>query len=154
MAPELEEFIRDTLQRHKVMTLATIRPDGYPRAASVGYVSEGLTLYVLAGAGAEKIADIRRCAKVSLTIQRAYEDWHKIAGLTIAATAQVITDRVEIRHVLALFTAKYPALAELLPTLGTEEIVVVRLQPKTVALVENTLDIGGAEIIQLWEDAA
>lgn len=154
MAPELEEFIRDTLQRHEVITLATIRPDGYPRAASVGYVSDGLTLYVLAGAEAEKIADIRRCAKVSLTIQRAYEDWHKIAGLTIAATAQVIGDAAEIARVLAMFIAKYPTLAELLPTLARDEIVVVRLRPKTVALVENTLDIGGAEIIELWEDAA
>ena len=27
------------------MTIATLRPDGWPQATTVGYVSEGLTLY-------------------------------------------------------------------------------------------------------------
>jgi nitroimidazol reductase NimA-like FMN-containing flavoprotein (pyridoxamine 5'-phosphate oxidase superfamily) len=32
------------LDQHRVMTIATLRPDGWPQATTVGYVNEGLTL--------------------------------------------------------------------------------------------------------------
>jgi nitroimidazol reductase NimA-like FMN-containing flavoprotein (pyridoxamine 5'-phosphate oxidase superfamily) len=35
------------LDQHRIMTVATLRPDGWPQATTVGYVNEGLTLYFL-----------------------------------------------------------------------------------------------------------
>jgi Pyridoxamine 5'-phosphate oxidase len=52
------------LQAHNILTLATVREDGYPQATKVGYVHEGLTLYVGTFAQAQKVANIRRCPKV------------------------------------------------------------------------------------------
>ncbi len=154
MAPEMEEFIRDILQRHAVMTLATIRADGFPQAAVVTYVSDGTTLYFVAGADAQKIDNIRRCDKVSLTILRDVEDWDKIAGLSMAAVAQVVADAQELRHVLDQFIAKFPSFAGLLPALDPTEIVVVRLRPKAVALIGGSDDIGDGDMVELWKDAA
>ena len=37
--------ILDILQCHHMMTLATIRPDGYPQATTVNYVHEDLILF-------------------------------------------------------------------------------------------------------------
>jgi hypothetical protein len=31
------------LDQHRIMTIATLRPDGWPQATTVGYVNEGLT---------------------------------------------------------------------------------------------------------------
>lgn len=154
MAPEMEEFVRDMLQRHAVMTLATIRADGFPQATAVAYVSEGMTLYFVAGTDAQKIDNIRRCDKVSLTIQRNGEDWDKIAGLSMAAVAQVVADGEELRRVVEWFTAKFPAFAGLLPTLDPDDLVVVRLLPKTVALIGGVDDIGDGDVVELWKDAA
>ncbi|MGA8902964.1 MAG: pyridoxamine 5'-phosphate oxidase family protein [Bradyrhizobium sp.] len=36
------------------MTIATLRPDGWPQATTVGYVSEGLDLYFLCGPNSQK----------------------------------------------------------------------------------------------------
>jgi nitroimidazol reductase NimA-like FMN-containing flavoprotein (pyridoxamine 5'-phosphate oxidase superfamily) len=46
MQPDTERFILDALQTHNILTLATVREDGYPQATTVGYVHEGLTLYI------------------------------------------------------------------------------------------------------------
>jgi len=32
------------LDQHRIMTLATLPPDGWPQAMTVGYVNDGLTL--------------------------------------------------------------------------------------------------------------
>ena len=37
------------LDQHRIMTIATLRPDGWPQATTVSYVNEGLTLYFLCG---------------------------------------------------------------------------------------------------------
>jgi hypothetical protein len=31
------------LDQHRIMTVATLRPDGWPQATTVGYVNDGLT---------------------------------------------------------------------------------------------------------------
>lgn len=33
------------LDEHRIMTIATLRPDGWPQATTVGYGNDGLTLY-------------------------------------------------------------------------------------------------------------
>lgn len=85
------------MKRHNVMTIATVRKDGYPQATTVTYVNDGLNIYFGCERTAQKVKNIRRCAKVSLTIDRDYRNWNQIKGLSMAADAEVLTDRDEIR---------------------------------------------------------
>ena len=39
--------ILQLLDAHRNMTIATLRPDGWPQATTVGYANDGLTLYFL-----------------------------------------------------------------------------------------------------------
>jgi len=41
----LKVKILDVLEHHNVMTLATIRPDGFPQATTVNYVHDDLILF-------------------------------------------------------------------------------------------------------------
>jgi nitroimidazol reductase NimA-like FMN-containing flavoprotein (pyridoxamine 5'-phosphate oxidase superfamily) len=59
--------IVDLLDSHRIMTIATLRPDGWPQATVVGYVNEGLTLYFLCGLDSQKAANIARDERVSIT---------------------------------------------------------------------------------------
>lgn len=45
MSEQLKQKILSLLDQHRIMSIATIRPDGWPQVTTVGYVSEGLTLY-------------------------------------------------------------------------------------------------------------
>ena len=83
MQQETERYILALLEAHDILTLATIREDGYPQATTVGYVNEGLTIYIGTFPQAQKVTNIQHCPKVSLTIDRDYEDWSQIQGLSM-----------------------------------------------------------------------
>src|SRR5947209_5493301 len=63
----LRKKVLDLLDEHRIMSLATTRPDGWPQATTVGYVSEGLTLYFMCGRDSQKARNIARDNRVSLT---------------------------------------------------------------------------------------
>lgn len=60
MNEEIRNKIETLLDQHRVMTIATLRPDGWPQATTVGYVNEGLTLYFLCGLESQKAANPKR----------------------------------------------------------------------------------------------
>ena len=47
MDETIHRRIVEILDRERIMTLATVRPDGWPQATTVGYVNDGLSLYFL-----------------------------------------------------------------------------------------------------------
>ena len=95
------------LDGHRIMTLATLRPDGWPQATTVGYVNDGLALYFLCGKDSQK-RDDRRDNRVSLTIDHDTPELMAIAGLSMAAHAQPVTDRAEAEEGVQPMPAKYP----------------------------------------------
>ena len=45
MTPELRDAVLGILDKHRIMTLATNRSDGWPQATVVGYANDGLRIY-------------------------------------------------------------------------------------------------------------
>jgi len=68
MDDALKSKIFELLDQHRIMTLATNRPDGWPQATTVGYVNDGLTIYFLRSPQSQKTANLARDSRVSLTI--------------------------------------------------------------------------------------
>src|SRR5262245_27939539 len=68
MDDAIRQKILTLLDQHRIMTIATLRPDGWPQATTVGYVNDGLTLYFLCGLDSQKAANLARDERVSLTI--------------------------------------------------------------------------------------
>src|SRR6516165_8112689 len=96
------------LDQHRVMTIATLRPDGWPQATTVGYANEGLTLYFLCGLDSQKAANLAQDDRVSLTIDHDTSDVMAITGLSMAARAQAVADPDEAGKVLRMLLMKYP----------------------------------------------
>src|SRR5512138_3556490 len=111
-AARIDEEIRGKilalLDQHRIMTIATLRPDGWPQATTVGYVNEDLTLYFLCGLDSQKAANLARDDRVSLTIDHDTPEVMEITGLSMAARAQVVVDPTEAEKVLRLLMLKYP----------------------------------------------
>ena len=68
MDAEIRAKILTLLDQHRIMTIATLRPDGWPQATTVGYANEGLTLYFLCLRDSQKAANLAQDDRVSLTI--------------------------------------------------------------------------------------
>ena len=66
MDESLKRRILELLDRHRVMSIATLRPDGWPQVTTVGYANVGLTLYFLCGRDSQKAANLARDDRVSL----------------------------------------------------------------------------------------
>src|SRR5688572_11520788 len=106
MDDAIRSKILELLDQHRTMTVATLRPDGWPQATTVGYASESLTLYFLCGRDSQKAANLARDDRLSLTIDRDAPQVMEITGLSMAARAQAVTDPAEAAKVLRLLMQK------------------------------------------------
>src|SRR5215831_4902471 len=122
MDDTLKSKILELLDQHRLMTVATNRPDGWPQATIVGYVNDDLTLYFLCSPQSQKAANLARDSRVSLTIDHDVSNPMAITGLSMAALAQPVTDQSEVAKAFNLLVTRYPEYAAF-PMPKPEEIV-------------------------------
>src|SRR6187431_1292884 len=103
------ELILKLLDSHRIMTVATNRPDGWPQATTVGYVNIGLTLYFWCRPRSQKASNLTRDSRISLAIGDEGSDPMTIDGLSMAAEAKLENDPAEISKATRLLYLKYPA---------------------------------------------
>jgi hypothetical protein len=112
------------------MTIATLRPDGWPQATTVGYVNEGITPYFLCGWDSQKAANLAQDDRVSLTIDHDTPQVMEITGLSMAAHAELVLDREEASKVLRMLPLKYPEQVNLpVPMPTPDDVRIFRVTP-------------------------
>jgi len=136
------------LDQHRIMTIATLRPDGWPQATTVGYVNEGITLYFLCGLDSQKAANLARDDRVSLAIDHDTPDLMAITGLSMAARAQAVVDRDEASRILGLFPLKYPEnIAVPVPMPTPEDVKIFRVTPTVISVLDYAKGFGHTELV-------
>ena len=136
------------LDQHRIMTIATLRPDGWPQATTVGYVNEGLTLYFLCGLDSQKAANLARDDRVSLAIDHDTPDLMAITGLSMAARAQAVVDRDEAGRILNMFPLKYPEnIALPIPMPTPEDVKIFRVTPTVISVLDYSKGFGHTELV-------
>jgi nitroimidazol reductase NimA-like FMN-containing flavoprotein (pyridoxamine 5'-phosphate oxidase superfamily) len=150
MRDDLRKKVDDLLARHRTMTLATVRPDGWPQATTVGFVSHGLTLYFLCAAGSQKAANLDHDNRVSLTIDSDTDDLFRIDGLSMAARAFRVTDPDQVERALGLLASRYPKQADL-PQPDPGQIAVYRVEPTVISVLDYTKGFGHSDLVYMNE---
>ncbi|MDO9113424.1 MAG: pyridoxamine 5'-phosphate oxidase family protein [Polaromonas sp.] len=148
MDDDIKRKILALLDQHRIMTVATLRPDGWPQATTVGYVNEGLTLYFLCGLDSQKATNLARDNRLSLTIDHDTADLMAITGLSMAAHAQAVSDRTEAEKVLRMLPLKYPE-AQPLPMKMPEpdEVRIFRVTPSVISVLDYTQGFGHTDLV-------
>lgn len=146
----LRQKILQLLDQHRIMSVATLRPDGWPQATTVGYVNRDLTLYFLCGPSSQKAKNLARDNRVSLTIDHDTPELMAITGLSMAARAQLVHDRAEAEEVLRLMPLKYPEaqaqpLPFSMPTPG--EVGIFRVTPLVISVLDYTKGFGHTDLV-------
>jgi nitroimidazol reductase NimA-like FMN-containing flavoprotein (pyridoxamine 5'-phosphate oxidase superfamily) len=148
MDDALRRKILALLDEHRIMTVATLRPDGWPQATTVGYVNEGLTLYFLCGLESQKARNIARDNRISLTIDHDTADVMAITGLSMAAHAYPVEDRAEAEKVLQMLPAKYPDSPPLPVKMPTpDEVRLFRVVPVVISVLDYSKGFGHTDIV-------
>lgn len=146
----IRKKILQLLDQHRIMTVATLRPDGWPQATTVGYVNKDLTLYFLCGPESQKASNLAQDDRLSLTIDHDTPELMEITGLSMAARAQVVHDRAEAEEVLRLMPLKYPqAQAQPLPfKMPTpDDIRIFRVTPVVISVLDYTQGFGHTDLV-------
>jgi len=138
------------LDEHRNMTVATLRPDGWPQATTVGYANDGLTLYFLCGLDSQKATNLARDNRVSLTIDDDTPEVMEIMGLSMAAHAEAVVDRAEAEKALRLLMLKYPEQKSLplsiaMPT--PENVRIFRLTPTVISVLDYSKGFGHTDLV-------
>ena len=150
MDEEIRREILTLLEQHRIMTVATLRPDGWPQATTVGYVSEGLTLYFLCGLDSQKAVNLARDDRVSLTIDHDTSDIMAISGLSMAGRAQAVTDLAEAGRVMKMLVLKYPEQNSLPgPMPRPEEVRIFRVTPTVISVLDYSKGFGHTDLVSV-----
>ncbi len=148
MDAEIRKKILTLLDQHRIMTIATLRPDGWPQATTVGYVNEGLTLYFLCGLNSQKAANLAQDDRVSLTIDHDTPQVMDITGLSMAAHAQAVVDRDEASKVLRLLPKKYPEQVSLPVAMPSpEDVRIFRVTPTVISVLDYSKGFGHTDLV-------
>ena len=138
-------FILKLLKRHNIMSFATVRADGFPQATTVGYANDGLDLYLCCDRASQKVRNLRRSAKVSLTIDRDYKDWTRIKGLSMGATARLLSKPADVTRAFDLLARKFPELRKM----SKEDLAgsaFVKVTPKVISVLDYSKGFGHTEL--------
>lgn len=128
------------------MTVATLRPDGWPQATMVNYANDGLLLYFVISRKSQKYANIERDSRVSITVGRDFDDPSKIRALSIAANASEVRDPVQRDRAFSLLFERHPGLAKI----GRPDLAhsaVMRAWCSIVTIVDFSKDIGHSDTL-------
>ncbi len=148
MDDAVRKKILTLLDQNRIMTVATLRPDGWPQATTVGYVNEGLTLYFFCGLDSQKASNLARDDRVSLTINPDPPQIMDITGLSMAARARVVQDRAEAGKVLGMLPSKYPEQASLPVQMPKpEDVMIFRLTPTVISVLDYSKGFGHTELV-------
>ncbi len=148
MEDEIRRKILALLDQHRIMTVATIRPDGWPQATTVGYVSGGLVIYFLCGLNSQKARNLARDDRVSLTIDHDTADLMAITGLSMAARAHEVTDRAEAENILRKLPEKYPDAPPFpMKMPSPEEVRIFRVTPTIISILDYSKGFGHTDLV-------
>jgi nitroimidazol reductase NimA-like FMN-containing flavoprotein (pyridoxamine 5'-phosphate oxidase superfamily) len=148
MDEEIRRKILTLLDDHRIMMIATLRPDGWPQATTVGYVNDGLALYFLCGLDSQKAANLAHDNRVSLTIDHDASQIMEITGLSMAARAQAVTDRAEAEKILRMLPLKYPEQVSLPgPMPKPEEVRIFRVTPTVISVLDYSKGFGHTDLV-------
>lgn len=148
MDEEIRRKIGTLLDQHRTMSIATLRPDGWPQATTVGYAYEGLDLYFLCAPDSQKAKNLARDDRVSLTIDRDTPQVMEITGLSMAARAKAVTDPAETEKVLRLLMQRYPEQASIpLPMPKAADVRIFRVTPTVISVLDYTKGFAHTDLV-------
>jgi len=131
------------------MTIATIREDGFPQATTVSYMNDGINIYFMTAEDAQKAQNLAQNNKVSLTINRDYQSWDDIEGLSMGALANRVSDSEEKERIGQLLMNKFPQAAQYGPPEEEINLAFFHIEPKIISILDYKKGFGHTELVEL-----
>jgi nitroimidazol reductase NimA-like FMN-containing flavoprotein (pyridoxamine 5'-phosphate oxidase superfamily) len=131
---EVPERVLDYLRGHETLTLATASPTGVPRAATLTYANDGVTIYVWLNPDASTARNLAQNPIVSFAIDEYSDDWRKTRGIQATGEAEVLLRPDEVSRAVELFAEKFPSLERSQPA----NVSFFRISPSDIQFIDGS----------------
>jgi general stress protein 26 len=150
MKQELKRQVIRLLDEHRIMTIATNRPDGWPQATVVGYANDGLIIYCFIARDSQKYANIMHDPRVSIAIANDYHQPLQIKGLSLAAKVLVVEDQGEIDHAREVLIRRYPEY-KVMPRPDPAAVPLLRITPEIASILDYAKGFGHTDLVRVTQ---
>lgn len=146
----VKETMKEVIEDHNLMHIATIDSNGVPCLRGVAYAvgdSENI-LYFLTHKDSRKVSQIRNNGNVAVAIDHDCPEWddlQKIKYIKGTGTAALIEDPEEMQKVFGLLIQKFPFF-ENLPG-EPSDFVGIKVELKEILVTDNTISFGHTETV-------
>ena len=149
MNDEMRRKIMNIMGQNRIMTIATLRPDGWPQATTVGYANEDMTIYFLCGLESQKAHNLARDNRVSITINGDPPQVMDITGLSMAGRVQKVTDLAEAEKALGMLMVRYPeqVLPTPMPMPRPEDVCIFRVTPTVISVLDYSKGFAHTDLV-------
>jgi nitroimidazol reductase NimA-like FMN-containing flavoprotein (pyridoxamine 5'-phosphate oxidase superfamily) len=150
MKAAFKQQIVELLGAHRVMSIATNRPDGWPQATIVGYANDGLIIYCFIARDGQKFSNITHDPRVSIAIGNDVRQPLQIRGLSMAARVAFVEDKGEIDHAYALLLQRYPEY-KIMPQPDPAAVPLMRITPEVVSILDYSKGFGHTDLVSVTD---
>lgn len=144
----MEQPALQILDAHRIMSIATLRPDGWPQTTIVGYANEGWRLYFLIYRTSQKFANIANDKRVSISVGGEPRELRDIKAVYAGCYAREVTDLDERSHAWALLAARHPNLTDLAPP-SSDDVATMVAECRHVSMLDYSKGLGHTEALTL-----
>jgi len=131
---KLKDLVLRILDENRTLSIATLRADGWPQATVVGFVRDGLTLYLAVSGDSQKLENIRRDPRASIALGHPAPG-KAVRGLSMAVRAAEVEDWHEIDRLNGLIRDRYPEAVVFSPR--DSRAAVIRAEPWLISIVDE-----------------
>jgi nitroimidazol reductase NimA-like FMN-containing flavoprotein (pyridoxamine 5'-phosphate oxidase superfamily) len=144
----MEQPALTILDANRIMSIATVRPDGWPQATIVGYANEGFRLYFLIYRDSQKFANVARDNRVAVTVGKEPSALKAIKAVYAGCEVREVTDLKERDRAWMLLAKRHPNLTDLAPP-QTAEVATMAAECRYVSVLDYSQGLGHTESLVL-----
>jgi hypothetical protein len=142
----MQDKLISILDAHGVMTVATLRPDGWPQATTVSYVREDMILYFLISRTSQKFKNLQTDDRISIAIGTEALIPVLIVGVSMAARAIECRDEPYRSEMLAKLSERHPGYFDA-KTLDMGASALFRALPEIISIVDFSQGLGHTDLV-------
>jgi nitroimidazol reductase NimA-like FMN-containing flavoprotein (pyridoxamine 5'-phosphate oxidase superfamily) len=142
----MEQPALQILNENRIMSIATVRPDGWPQSTIVGYANEGWRLYFLIYRTSQKFENIRHDDRVSVSVGHEPRTLRDIKAVYAGCHAREVIDLTERGHAWMLLAERHPNLTDLAPP-QNDEVATMVAECRYVTVLDYTQGLGHSEAL-------
>ena len=140
----MEQPALQILNENRIMSIATVRPDGWPQSTIVGYANEGWRIYFLIYRTSQKFKNISADNRVSISVGHEPTELRQVKAVYAGCLASEVADLGERSHAWTLLAGRHPNLTDLAPP-QKDEVATMVAECRYVSVLDYSQGLGHTE---------